>query len=197
MNPSIIKNYLNLIYGLLLGNSFIFNNNNKIKLIIEIAGKHKSYICHIINKISSLGQCDDSTLEIKTKILKRGNLNYIMQLHTYTNNNYLELYNKWYLDKFNKNIPLDLCNYFNEESLAYWLMTEGKIKNKKLSVNMRKFKDKDIIKFIDFLENKFNLDKINLNNYWLEFNLNNINKIYNITKPYIFSSMKFKFITKY
>lgn len=147
------------------------------------------------NKISSLGYCDKVT--IKTQILKKGNLNKIMLLYTFDNNNYLELFNKWYSDKLNKNIPLDINNYFNEESLAYWLMTEGKINNKKLSVNMRKFSDSEIIKFIEFLENKFNLDKINLNNYWLEFNSKNIKKIYNITKPYIFSSMKFKFISKY
>lgn len=118
-----------------------------------------------------------------------------MQLHTYNNNNYLELYNKWYLDKQNKNIPNDINHYFNAESLAYWLMTEGKISNKKLFVNMQKFNEKDIKFFIQFLENKFNLHQINLNNYWLEFNSNNIKKIYNITKPYIFSSMKFKFLT--
>jgi len=52
-------------------------------------------------------------------------------LHTYNTNNYLELYNKWYVDKFCKNIPNDLFCYFNDESLAYWLMTEGKISNSK------------------------------------------------------------------
>jgi LAGLIDADG DNA endonuclease family/LAGLIDADG endonuclease len=188
------KNYLNLIYGLLLGKSFIFNNN-EIKLIIEIEGKHLSYIMDIHTKISSLGYCADKMPLIKTKILKKGNLSKVMQLHTYNNNNYLELYNKWYLDKHNKTIPNDINHYFNAESLAYWLMTEGKISNKKLFVNMQKFNEKDIKIFIQFLENKFNLHQINLNNYWLEFNSNNIKKIYNITKPYIFSSMKFKFLT--
>ena len=196
------KNYLNLIYGLLLGKSFIFNNCRipEIKIIIEIEGKHLSYIMDIQKKISSLGYCPfakgDKMPLIKTKILKKGNLSKVMQLHTYNNNNYLELYSKWYLDKHNKNIPNDINHYFNAESLAYWLMTEGKISNKKLFVNMTKFNEKDIKFFIQFLENKFNLDQINLNNYWLEFNSNNIKKIYNITKPYIFSSMKFKFLTK-
>lgn len=189
------KNYLYLIYGLLLGNSFILNNNNEIKLIIEIEGKHMSYMTYLQKKISSLGYCEEKMPLIKTKIVQKGNLNKVMLLHTYNNNNYLELYNKWYLDKHNKNIPNDIINYFNEESLAYWLMTEGKISNKKLSVNMKKFNDKDIKFFIQFLENKFNLHQIKLNNYWLEFNSNNIKKIYNIIKPYIFSSMKFKFIT--
>ena len=74
-------------------------------------------------------------------------------------------------------------------------MTEGKIRNRKLSVNMKKFNDKDIQFFKHFLENKFSLDQIKLNNNWLEFNSNNINKIYNITKPYIIPSMKFKFLS--
>ncbi len=71
-------------------------------------------------------------------------------------------------------------------------MTEGKIKNRKLSVNMNKFKKKEIIIFKQQLETKFQLDQIILNNNWLEFN--NIKKIYILTKPYILSSMKFKFI---
>jgi hypothetical protein len=73
-------------------------------------------------------------------------------------------------------------------------MTEGKIKNNKLYLNMKQFSDKDIKFMIQFLENKFKLDQINLNNFYLEFNSYNIKKIYNITKPYIFPSMKFKFI---
>ena len=60
---------------------------------------------------------------------------------------------------------------------------------------MKNFNDKDIKFFIQFLENKFNLHQINLNNYWLEFNSNNIKKIYNITTPYIIPSMKFKFLS--
>jgi len=74
-------------------------------------------------------------------------------------------------------------------------MTEGKISNSKLYVNMKQFNEKDIKFMIQFLENKFRLDKINLINYYLEFNCNNITKIYDITKPYILPSMKFKFIT--
>ena len=74
-------------------------------------------------------------------------------------------------------------------------MTEAKIKNKNLYVNMKNFNNKEIKSFILFLEKKFNLEKINLTNNWLEFNSNNIKKIYTITKPYIFSYMKFKFLT--
>ena len=195
MKPGLNKNYLYLIYGLLLGNSFILNNNKEIKLIIEIEGKHLSYITHIHKKISSLGYCEDKLPLIKSKIVREGNLNKVMLLHTFNNNDYLELFNKWYLDKHNKNIPNDIINYFNEESLAYWLMTDGKISQNKLFVNMKNFNDKDIKFFIQFLENKFKLDQINLNNNCLEFNCNNIKKIYDITKPYIFPSMKFKFIT--
>jgi hypothetical protein len=189
------KNYLSLIYGLLLGNSFIWQQYSKFKIIIEIESKHMSYMTHIHTKISSLGYCEDKMPLIQTKVVGQGHLNKVMLLHTYYNNNYLDLYNSWYLDKKNKNIPKDIINYFNEESLAFWLMTDGKISKNKLFVNMTKYKDKDIKFFIKFLENKFNLHQIKLNNYWLEFNPYNINNIYNITKPYVFPSMKFKFLS--
>jgi hypothetical protein len=191
------KLYLNILYGLLLGDSFIINNNNnkEIKLIIKIEGKHITYMIDIYKKISELGYCENKLPKIITKLEKKGKLNKLMLLHTYSTDNYLELYNKWYVDNFFKTIPKDLFYLFNEVSLAYWLMSEGKIRNRKLYVNMIQFSDKDIKFLIQFLENKFRFDKINLINNYLEFNCNNINKIYDITKPYIFPSMKFKFIT--
>jgi len=192
MTPNKTKLYL--IYGLLLGNSLIMKNNSDIKLIIEIECKYTTFLTEVYNKIFSLVDCDNKLTVIKTKLCKGGQLNKVMFLHTYSNNHYLELYNKWYKNKSNKNIPLDIMNYFNEVSLAYWLMTDGKIKNRKLSVNMNKFKKKEIIIFKQQLETKFQLDQIILNNNWLEFNFNNIKKIYILTKPYILSSMKFKFI---
>ena len=74
-------------------------------------------------------------------------------------------------------------------------MTEGKIKNKNLYVNVGEFSDKDINILIKFLENKFKLEKINLINNNLGLNANNINIIKCIIKPYVIPSMKFKFIT--
>ena len=56
-------------------------------------------------------------------------------------------------------------------------MTEGKIKNKNLYVNVGEFSDKDINILIKFLENKFKLEKINLINNNLGLNANNINII--------------------
>ena len=64
-----------------------------------------------------------------------------------------------------------------------------------IDIDMKNFNNKEIKSFILFLEKKFNLEKINLTNNWLEFNSNNIKKIYNITKPYIIPSMKFKFLS--
>ena len=118
-----------------------------------------------------------------------------MLLHTYTSNNYLELYTKWYDENLIKIIPRDLNYYFNDISLAYWLMTEGKISNKNLYVNIKKFNATDIKFLIQFLEKKFKLKGIIFNNNCLEFNSNNIKKIYKVTKRYIHPSMKFKFIT--
>ena len=74
-------------------------------------------------------------------------------------------------------------------------MTEGLIKNKNLYVNIKQFNNTDIKFLIAFLENRFNLDKVNLINNLLEFNSNNILKINNIIKPYIIPSMKFKFLS--
>jgi hypothetical protein len=149
----------------------------------------------IHKKISELGYCVQKFPYLQTNLGKKGKLIKLMLLPTYNTNNYLKLYNKWYVDKFCKNIPTDLFIFFNDVSLAFWLMTEGKISNRKLYVNIKQFSEKDIKLLIQFLENKFKLDKINLTNYYLEFNSNNIKKIYDITKPYIFPSMKFKFIT--
>lgn len=181
-------NYKSFLYGFLLGNSVTFNNENKFLLVIE--DKHQSYMRHIQQKFSSLGYLKHFII---LKQLKKGKLNKVMQLHT--DINYRELFSKGYLDIHKNKLPIDFFYFFNEEALCYWLMTEAKIKNKNLYVNMKNFNNKEIKSFILFLEKKFNLEKINLTNNWLEFNSNNIKKIYTITKPYIFSSMKFKFLT--
>jgi ribosomal protein S24E len=117
MTPN--KQKLYLIYGLLLGNSLIMKNNSDLKLIIEIECKYTTFLTEVYNKVSSLVDCDNKLTVIKTKLCKGGQLNKVMFLHTYSNNHYLELYNKWYKNKSNKNIPLDIMNYFNEVSLAY------------------------------------------------------------------------------
>ena len=197
MSDRVIKNnYLNILYGLLLGKSFMVQNNKEIKLILKIEGKHISYMKDIHKKISNLGYCDKNFPKLITQLGKKGKLTKLMILNT-LNYNYLweELYHKWYLNKLSKNIPMDLKEFFNEESLCYWLMTEGQIRDKKLYVNMKEFSDIEIQYFITFLENQFKLDKINLIINNLEFNSNNIKQIYSLTKPYISSSMKFKFMT--
>ena len=194
MRPIIDNSFINLIYGFLLGNSFIFKNSKEIKLIIKIEGKHISFMKFIFKQIYNLGYCEQDFPKIITKLCKKGKLNKIMTLQTYNNYNYLNLFNKWYIDGYNKNIPKDLVKFFNEESLAIWLMTEGKISNKNLYVNIKNFYATDIKFLIQFLEQKFKLKGIIFNNNCLEFNSNNIKKIYNITKRYIHPSMKFKFI---
>jgi hypothetical protein len=86
-------------------------------------------------------------------------------------------------------------------------MTEGKIKNKNLYVNMNEFNNKDINSLIKILESpngRFKFKKIKLIlveggqcgclKKYLELNDKNINIIKSIIKPYVFPSMKFKFM---
>jgi hypothetical protein len=112
-------NFLSFIYGLLLGESFMVNNNKEIKLIIKIESKHISYMINIHKYLSNLGYCEQKPPKIITQLRQKGKLHKLMLLHTYSNNHYLELYNKWYVDKNHKNISKDICCYFNDVSLAY------------------------------------------------------------------------------
>nr|YP_010714085.1 hypothetical protein P2X57_mgp17 [Fuscoporia gilva]WDD39648.1 hypothetical protein [Fuscoporia gilva] len=149
---------------------------------------------HIHNIFYKLGYCPENLPKINTSLIKKGKLNKIMILQTYDKNNNLTLYNKWYLNNTHKNIPYDFRVYFNEESLAFWLMNEGIISNKNLYVSVKQFNKKEINNLIRFLENRFKLEKIFVNNNFLEFNSNNIIKIKQNIKSYIFPSMKFKFM---
>ena len=64
------KNFLYLIYGLLLGNSLIIKNNSDIKFILEIESKNTTFLTEVYNKISSLVDCDNKLTVIKTKLCK-------------------------------------------------------------------------------------------------------------------------------
>ena len=85
MRPIIDNSFINLIYGFLLGNSFIFKNSKEIKLIIKIEGKHISFMRFIFNKIYSLGYCEQNFPKIITKLCKKGKLKKLMTLQTYYN----------------------------------------------------------------------------------------------------------------
>lgn len=238
-----------MLYGFLLGKSFIFLKNKDddayarpkaqkagdidIQIILKIEDKHISYMLEVYNRILNLGYCEPYFPKIEKKLCKKGKLVKQMLLQTYYNKaggaaccrgaeaatlakgggapDYLKLYQNWYEDPLNplarsgtvtdrgkgknKKLPNDFTTYFNEESLAYWLMTEGQIKNKSLYVNINDFNAQDIQYLIKILEGKFKLENIKLNNNYLKFNSNNIKKIYCIIKPYLVPSMKFKFIS--
>lgn len=80
----------------------------------------------IYKKILNFGCCESNFPKLETKLGKKGKLLKLMLLSTFHNNEYFELYSKWYDEKFfllnskpSKKIPKDLDLYFNKESLAY------------------------------------------------------------------------------
>ena len=196
-------NELNIIYGFLLGDSFIDKKERKVIFIIK--DRHITYMTNIHKILAERGICNNSLPKISTSLEKKGKLMKVLNISTFSNDFYLELYNKWYDNNCNhiedqstskraKILPQDFYYYFNIESLAYWLMTYGKIKNNFLFINMKEFTHLDILYMKEMLEKKYKLDNIILSNHMLMFNKNNIKIIYNLIERYIIPSMKFKFI---
>ena len=71
-------------------------------MIIKIEDKHTLYMKYLHNLLYKEGYCSHNFPKIKTKLIRKGKLIKIMILQTYNNNNYLNVYHKWYSDKNKK-----------------------------------------------------------------------------------------------
>ena len=191
---------ISVLIGLLLGDGYAKNRTGEgVRIAIKQSIIHKEYLFLLYKFFQDQGYCSNNPPSLYTRKIKTTNkIYYGYEFNTFTFRSFIWIYNLFYKNGIKKlSLNKTFMQYIKPLTLAIWISDDGTWTGEVVRIATNAFSLKEIQFLVHILENKFKLDKINLNNYWLEFNLNNINKIYNITKPYIFSSMKFKFITKY
>ena len=84
------KKFMSFIYGLLLGNSYIIQNNTKPILIVQVDSKHNDYMNYIYKKITDFGFFKNNMRIFE--ILQKGNSMLRMLLPIKLNSHHLDLY---------------------------------------------------------------------------------------------------------
>lgn len=102
----------------------------------------------------------------------------------------LSWYKSFYTPK--KVIPFDLFEYFTEVSLAFLYMDDGYKTGKNYCISTNCFSKESLLKFINVLKNKFNLDCTLLANNVIYIRANSRNLFTTLIKPYIIPSMQYK-----
>lgn len=190
-NSPLNNDIISILYGSLLGNNNAEKKDNKTRFIFYFKGAHKDYIYYLYNIISNLGYCSMNKPKLKTILDKGGKLKKVIRFNTWYLSQFNWIYDNWYINN-NKILPKNIDQYLTPLTLAIWIM-DNSIKNKNgLKINMNHFTYNECKILQNILINKYNIEIIIMINYIFIPN-QSISLLYSIIKPYIISSMKFKF----
>lgn len=192
----ISQEILEFLLGSVLGDTSILHRGISSRIMCQHSIKQEEYLRHKAEILKSL----------EPKISFRKNTEYPSIGFTTKGTPSLNyLYEAFYKEK-KKCIPFELLNNFSEKSLTYLFMDDGfpiRNGNNICSVGFAlcNFSDEELIKFKDFLKNKFELDSYlskhynkYYNKYYTDLNLKacSFPKFKNLIEPYIQNWARYK-----
>lgn len=197
-NGPLNKNILSIIYGSLLGDGFAEKRKGGkgTRICFYQEGSHTDYLLYLHSLIANLGYCNTKLPKISTRLGKQGKIRSIIRFNTWTYESFNWIYNEWYDNKI-KRIPLSLKDYFTPLTLAIWIMDDGCKSGKGLKLSTNSFKYNELLFLIKLFYDKYDI-KVSIvktgvyNQYDLYIWKESIPKLFNLVKPYIIPSMKYK-----
>lgn len=197
-NGPLNKNILSIIYGSLLGDGFAEKRKGSkgTRINFYLEGSHTDYLLYLHSLIANLGYCNTKLPKISTRLGKQGKIINIIRFNTWTYKSFNWIYNEWYDNKI-KRIPLSLKDYFTPLTLAIWIMDDGYKSGKGLKLSTNSFKYNELLFLIKLFYDKYDI-KVSIvktgvyNQYNLYIWKESIPKLFNLVKPYIIPSMKYK-----
>jgi len=181
--PALNEDQLQIVYGSYLGDGHIsITNKNRYRLKIIHCEKQEEY-CNW-----------------KASMFSIRKLNYI-QKNGYSQKPAYSFISKIFdldnqIPQNTKNIPEWILNNLNEKGIAIWMMDDGSICKKTNSIRIHS--NNYDLETHNKLQNKFKQYNIDCSihttrkYYYLIFNVENSNKLINLIKPYIHTSMLYK-----
>ena len=130
-----------------------------------------------------------------TKNIKRGKLFFSIEMGTRQLNSLMEVYNLFYLDPNKKIIKVELFDYLDYISIAYWIMGDGAKKNKGITLCTDSFSFKEVVLLMNILKIKFDINStmhLEKSKPRIYINYSELQKILPSIKPYIVKSMLYK-----
>lgn len=131
-----------------------------------------------------------------TKNIKRGKLFFSIEFNTRRLKSLIEIYDLFFLDDSKKIIKVELFDYLNYISIAYWIMGDGSKKNKGITLCTDSFSFKEVVLLMNILRIKFDINStihLEKNKPRIYINNRELQKILPYIKPYIVKSMLYKF----
>lgn len=191
---------LSIIYGSILGNSYIIKNKGTI-IVLEQEYCNNNYLYYLHSLLSNLGYCNSNIPLIKTKLCKKGKIKQYLKFNTWTYTSFNNIYNEWYNNNNNniKIIPKSLNNYLTPLALSIFIIDDGCKLGKGLNFIINNFNYKDIQYLLYLLYNKYNIKTTIINNnnnnkYIINVWKESIPILTKIVSPYIIPSIKYKLI---
>ena len=130
-----------------------------------------------------------------TKNMKRGKLFYSIEFNTRQLNCINEVYNLFYNENNRKVIKLELYEYIDYVSIAYWIMGDGAKKNKGITLCTDCFSFKEVVTLMNILKIKFDVNSSihkEKNKPRIYINKLELSKILLHIKPYIVKNSLYK-----
>ena len=130
-----------------------------------------------------------------TKTWKRGKIFYGIEFNTRQLKCFNEIFYLFYSENKIKTIKIDLYDYINYISIAYWIMGDGAKRNKGVTLWTDSFTFKEVVILMNILKIKYNINStIHLEKHKPRIYINNIEllKILPNIKPYFVKSLFYK-----
>jgi len=130
-----------------------------------------------------------------TKTWKRGKIFYGIEFNTRRLKCFNEIFHLFYSDNKIKTIKIDLYDYINYISIAYWIMGDGAKRNKGVTLCTDSFTFKEVVILMNILKIKYNISStMHLEKHKPRIYINKIEllKILPNIKPYFVKSLLYK-----
>lgn len=111
---------------------------------------------------------------------------------TFHTNLFTAMHNVWYKDDIFQ-VPNYVFTEFNPLILAGWFIVRGKKSGKKLVLSGESLTREELEKFVDILNNKYDLDSSTKHR---KIFINNLRAAINLIEPFVHSSEYYRFLTK-
>ncbi len=188
---------ISIIYGTLLGDSYLEKRINNIRISFEQENNNMEYLMWLWNTLSKSGYCTTVKPKILIKLGSGGKIRRYYKLNTFTYSSLNFLYDEWYRDGIKKRVPLNIEKYLTPLALACWIMDDGTRVGNTLKFCTNEFLKEDILILSNSLKSRYDLNttiqSAGVENQWVLYvKTESMSKLVEVVKPYIVKSMSYK-----
>jgi ubiquinol-cytochrome c reductase cytochrome b subunit len=188
---------LSIIIGSLLGDAYAEKHGLGTRICFQQEGNHSAYLFWLHSFVSELGYCNKKIPALSSRLSKSGKLRYVLRFKTFTFRSFDWIQEAFYPEG-KKVVPVFIQEYLSPLALAIWVMDDAA----KVSSGIKLCTDGFVYKDVEFLSSilrekyglKTSINKTGvINQYCIYISKSSIEEFYEIVKPYLHPSMKYKF----